>query len=98
MFLQIGGDQAHHCSDHPVNVDLELVARVFSEHRFEVCNDLAGAMTSSHNFIQRITCLVDCKNKVAFPEKFSSPPVGRGNVPGPFSLNDQARSRMRFTL
>ena len=36
-------------------------------------------------------------NQIAFPEIFPFP-VGRGNVPRPLSLNDQARSRMRFTL
>ena len=38
------------------------------------------------------------KNQNAFPEIFFLPPVGRGNVPRPLSLNDQTLSRMRFTL
>ena len=61
MLPQIDVDQVHHCPDQLVDIDLGSVLRVPFEHRFDVRDDFACAMTGGLDLIQRDAHLVQVR-------------------------------------
>ena len=62
MFPQIDVDQLQNCPDQFVDIDRRFVFRVLSEHRPDVRDDVACAVTRSLNLIQRGSRLVNIRS------------------------------------